>query len=180
LYTVLLSTVLITGGLFIGFIDKSQAGFNWFSKLKAFVGIVLMATGLWHGLSAWGSARLPQINWQPYQERLVEEAPPQARPVIIDFYADWCIPCKQLDKTLFRHPGVVSISERYLALKADLTKEKSEQTRMLRRKYNVFGVPTIILLDRQGNEFRRFTDELVHTDPAEFSKLLKELLEEYE
>jgi len=177
LYIVLLSLTLISGGLIIGFIDKSQASFSWFSKLKAVVGIMLMITGLWQAASAWQSTNAPGIDWQPYQSELVAEAAQQGKPVIIDFYADWCIPCKQLDKTLFSHPDVVEVSKRYVTLKADLTKEKSEETRTLRRQYKVMGVPTIVFVDRKGMEIRRFTDELVHTEPEVFMSILEELLD---
>jgi thiol:disulfide interchange protein DsbD len=177
LYIILLSLTLITGGLAVGFFDKSQASFEWFGRIKAVVGTALIVAGLWQGLSAWQSANAPAVSWQPYQTRLIDEAQQQGKPVIIDFYADWCIPCKQLDKTLFSHPDVVDVSGHFQTLKADLTQEKSQETQTLRQQFNVLGVPTIVLLDQQGREVTRFTDELLQMHASEFITILENILE---
>ncbi len=61
-------------------------------------------------------------------------------------------------------------------MKADLTKEKSQGVRDLRTKYEVHGVPTIILIDGKGNEHRRFTDELLNFSTAEFLEIMDGVL----
>ena len=176
-YVILLTAVLISGGVVVGFLDKSQAGFSWFGRLKLLAGTLFILVGIWTAYGAWRTANAPGVNWQSYSEGLVEAAAAENKPVLIDFYADWCIPCKQLDKTLFSDVDVIATSERFMTLKADLTQEKSEQTRALRQQYLVLGVPTIILLDSQGNEYLRFTDELVHTEPDSFVQILEGIIE---
>jgi len=74
------------------------------------------------------------VNWQPYDEQLVAQANNEGQPILIDFYADWCIPCKQIEKKLFTQPAIIEKSEEFLALKADLTKEKSQEVKNLRMK----------------------------------------------
>jgi thiol:disulfide interchange protein DsbD len=93
------------------------------------------------------------VEWQPYTSQLLDEANSQDKPVIIDFYADWCIPCKELDKFTFSDPKVIKFSKNFITLKADLTTFQSEETIALREKFNIKGVPTILFLDTDGQEF---------------------------
>jgi thiol:disulfide interchange protein DsbD len=172
-YVVLLTTVALLGGAAVGFVDKSQASFNWFKGLKVSVGAAMILFGIWTSVSAWSEANTEKIAWQPYSDALVEQAKLDGQPVIIDFYAEWCIPCKQLQKTLFADPAIVAQSTEFVVLKADLTKEESAAVKALRRKYRVVGVPTVILMDRSGNEYQRFTDELVKFEPEEFLKIMQ-------
>ncbi|TDI89082.1 MAG: hypothetical protein E2O77_10285 [Caldithrix sp.] len=107
---------------------------------------------------------------------MVAQAANEGKPILIDFYADWCIPCKQIEKKLFTQPAIIEKSENFLALKADLTKEKSLGVKDLRMKYKVHGVPTIILIDGNGNERRRFTDELLKFSTEEFLEIMEGVL----
>lgn len=177
-YTVLMTVVAIGGGVYAGFLEKSNTGFSWFKPVKILVGSGIICFGLWTAGSAWLEAGKPHIRWQPYDETLVENARESGKPVLIDFYADWCIPCKQIDKTLFSSQAVVDKSEQFLALKADLTNDRSDFVQDLRKKYSVLGVPTIIILGTDGQTFRRFTDELVDFEPAEFVDIMEEALED--
>ncbi|HUP48948.1 MAG TPA: cytochrome c biogenesis protein CcdA, partial [Thermoanaerobaculia bacterium] len=64
----------------------------------------------------------PEVQWRPYDSAILDQASAQGRPVMIDFYADWCLPCKELDNRTFNDPAVVAESERFVRLKADLTR----------------------------------------------------------
>lgn len=172
LYVALLTATVIVGGILIGFIDKSTASFSWFKGLKSAIGILLIMFGIWTSFSAWAGANTEHVNWQAYDEQLVTEAKSAGKPILIDFYADWCIPCKQIEKNLFTKPIVIEKSQNFLSLKADLTRENSEGVKNLRLKYQVHGVPTIILIDQAGKEFKRFTDELVNMNPEEFVQIM--------
>ncbi|TFG98165.1 MAG: thiol:disulfide interchange protein, partial [Calditrichales bacterium] len=90
-----------------------------------------------------------------------------------DFYADWCIPCKELDKFTFSDERVIAESKKFVTLKADLTKFQSEETNALRTKFEIKGVPTIIFLDKQGVELKSL--RLVGFEEAEeFLKRLQQ------
>lgn len=172
-YVALITAVAMAGGVWVGFLDKSKASFSGFKIVKPAIGALLILFGAWTSVSAWQQASAPQMNWQPYSDALVELAKQESRPVLIDFYAEWCIPCKQIEKTLFSDPAVVKRSTAFLTLKADLTKDKSDEVKAIRQTYHVVGVPTVVLLDRRGNEFRRFTDELVKFKPEEFLEVME-------
>jgi thiol:disulfide interchange protein DsbD len=92
-----------------------------------------------------------EIVWQPYTEKIVAAAREEGRGVIIDTYADWCIPCKELDRFTFTNHGVREEAERFVTLKLDLTHANESATRA-KNQYGIVGVPTIIFLDATGKE----------------------------
>jgi thiol:disulfide interchange protein DsbD len=75
------------------------------------------------------------------------------KPVIIDFYATWCTPCRELDDITFHHPEVVKLAGRdFVMIKVDLTQKGNPVHQRLLSHYAVKGVPTVVFLDRQGQE----------------------------
>ena len=79
------------------------------------------------------------------------------KPAIIDFYADWCIPCKELDALTFSDPRVIEISKSFAAFKVDMTKTLSDETERIREKFNIRGMPTVLLISSNGEEVERIT-----------------------
>jgi thiol:disulfide interchange protein DsbD len=87
-------------------------------------------------------------GWQPYAAASVGAG----KAAVIDFSADWCLPCLELERKTFADPRVrEALGDRTL-LKADLTKIGSPEAVALSGKYGVLGVPTIIFLDASGKE----------------------------
>lgn len=143
--------VALAAGLHLGWIDKTRAGFAAFEWIKTFSGIaaVVIATFLvWNGFT-----QGPGINWKPYSDQLLKDSRTANRPVIIDFSADWCSPCRELDTVTFHHPGVVEQAERHFTLiKVDLTKGGNPIHERLLKQYQIKGVPTLVFLDAGGHE----------------------------
>jgi thiol:disulfide interchange protein DsbD len=94
------------------------------------------------------------VAWQKYDTGVLAAARSEGKPVVIDFYADWCLPCKELDEKTFSDPKVAAQLERFVRVKADLTVPGDEQTKRLTKEYGILGVPTIVFLDANGGEVR--------------------------
>lgn len=90
-----------------------------------------------------------KLNWQTYSDELLEQAIANKQPIILDFWADWCIACKELEAFTFTDPGVQELSKKFLLLKFDATFDSSEVQR-LKKKFKVVGLPTLIFYDNQG------------------------------
>lgn len=143
--------VALAAGLHLGWIEKSQAGFKAFPWLKTAVGITcLVLATAW--TTSW-AVRGPGVAWQPYSESLLQAAVAQNKPVIIDFFADWCAPCRELETQTFHHPEVVRQAKAdFVMIKVDVTRGGDPVHEHLLNRYTVKGVPTIVFLDAQGRE----------------------------
>jgi thiol:disulfide interchange protein DsbD len=72
-----------------------------------------------------------------------------SRPVMLDFYADWCVSCVQMEKFTFTDPGVAQQMSQLLLVQADVTKNTDDDRALLKR-FNLFGPPGIVFFNSQG------------------------------
>ena len=75
------------------------------------------------------------------------------KPVMLDFFADWCVSCKEMERFTFSDAAVAAKLNRMLLLQADVT-ANSEQDKELLKRFNLFGPPGIIFFDKDGAEIR--------------------------
>lgn len=149
-FSVLLAACLAGGGLYLCFWARSEAGGPAFGVLRYLVGIAGVAAAVLYLLP---QAQGPeQIDWIPYREGILAQARQASTPVIIDFYADWCIPCKELEARTFSDPGVRQAMNRFLLVKADVTRSTDPKTEQLLKRFDVRGLPAVIFLDAKGEE----------------------------
>ena len=86
-------------------------------------------------------------------ERELAAARAAGKPVMLDFYADWCIYCKTLEKNVFPDPRVRAYLDQFVLLQADVT-DQDEQDLELQRRFEVPAPPALIFWNRQGEELR--------------------------
>lgn len=148
--TMLYALIIAAAGLHLGFLDPEGKNQQPFSYVKKGVGVllILVATVFW--FSPFGGHG-PGVQWQPYTEERPTAATQSGKPVMLDFYADWCSPCRALEKDVFTNPEVLKLSKQFVMLRVDLTKRHPQQE-ILQKQYHIRGVPTVLFINKKGDE----------------------------
>ncbi len=142
----------IASGIYLILFSKAGNKTRVFVFIKNVLAIAAILTGTWFLKPE--KAGQAEMQWQVYSSQAYESALQAQRPVILDFYADWCIPCKELEQYTFSDPEVIRLSENYALFKVDLTGTPSPEIKALQEQFNVKGVPTVIFIARDGKEFK--------------------------
>lgn len=132
---------LLIGALFL-FFARAQGA----RAMRVGVAILLLIGGVFFAIPKKHGV---ELQWEPYNVKTIAAA---KKPVLIDFYADWCLPCKELDQKTFADPAVAAELNRFVRVKADLTAADDPATKGLTKQYAILGVPTLVFLDANGNE----------------------------
>lgn len=85
-------------------------------------------------------------------DRMQANAQQAGKPVVVDFYADWCLDCKRMDRTTFKDPSIAAqMTDTFDSIKIDISDPNDEFGRALRKRFSVFGPPALLFFDRNGN-----------------------------
>jgi thiol:disulfide interchange protein len=93
--------------------------------------------------------------WSSSEREAVGRARREQRPMILDFTAEWCGACKQLDRETYADPRVRVALQRFVRVKVDATNDDDPAVDAIKSRYKVIGLPTIIVLDSAGQESAR-------------------------
>lgn len=143
------------GGVYLGWFEDSAKGMKKFTVFQRLTGSVAAVSGLIMivGLLAPHSVSMKnKMAWEKYRPGILAEAREASQPVVLDFYADWCIPCHELEKYTFGNARVIAALEGFRKVRVDATYPDDVAVQELAGKYGVYGVPTVIFLDREGRE----------------------------
>lgn len=123
------------------------------SRLLKGAGVALLVAGIAYAsgaAEARGRSR-QALAWLHDESAAVALARTEKRPMVIDFWAEWCTACKELDKDVWSDPRVRAKASGFVALKLDGTSD-SPAFQALAAKYGVLGLPTVVFVDDQGRE----------------------------
>jgi len=150
-FRILFSVSLFLGGFSLIVFERSGESIRGFHIVKSIVAIAMIAAAVWIGKpeprESWS------LPWQHYSDDLLVEARDTGKPVVIDFYADWCIPCKELDEVTFKDQRLKKYVDRFVFLKVDLTQNEDGASWRIRERYGIRGVPTVLFLNPSGEEY---------------------------
>lgn len=143
---------LTAGGVYLGFFEASGNDRGGFRRFKAVAGALAVVVGLAIPLSAGRSSA--SVIWEPYTHDRMSQARAGGKPVVIDVFADWCIPCHELERYTYTDAEVIRALDPYVRLKLDVTNPSSPLAREVTLAYRVVGVPTIMFFAPDGQEIR--------------------------
>ncbi|MBU3621366.1 protein-disulfide reductase DsbD [Polynucleobacter sp. CS-Odin-A6] len=121
-----------------------------------------------------GNANFAVIESSAQLDQFLTQAKEQKKFVLLDFYADWCISCKEMELNTFANPEVNQELQKFVLLQADVTKNSSENQALLKR-FGLFGPPGILIFDFNSVELK---DQRVigYMPPQRFAERLKKVL----
>ncbi len=156
-------------------------GGPWMLGIKKVFGVVLLGVAVWiiqpvlpSSLALWGPpAQAPAVTFKTIRNvaELDAELRATARPVLLDFYADWCVSCKEMERFTFTDTKVAALMSQALLLKADVTANNDDDRALLKR-FHLFGPPGTIFFDAQGRELTGVR-AIGYQDAAKFTQTLK-------
>lgn len=121
-------------------------------KLTQLLPTIIFGLGLFAAVQwSTGSDLTPELHWIKSEETGFAKAKAENKPIIIDGWADWCVACKEMDKSTYRDPAVISLlKDEWVFVKLDLT-ESNEANEALAAKYEMPGLPTTVLIPADGD-----------------------------
>ena len=166
----------------------------WMVWLQRTLGVLLVATAAWiaspliqNGDSGTmtavtngqrqhriGNANFAVIESSTQLDQFLSQAKEQKKLVLLDFYADWCISCKEMEVNTFANSEVNQELQKFILVQADVTKNSPENQALLKR-FGLFGPPGILIFDLNSEELR---DQRVigYMPPQRFVERLKKVL----
>lgn len=149
--------LLVVGVSEGAFLPKSG---RWMEKVKKFFGVLLLAVAVWIAWPVISPLVMPRpephgLKFERINsvEELNEKLRAPGKPVMLDFYADWCVSCKEMEAFTFADAKVKEKLGGMLLLQVDVT-ANTEQHKELLKRFSLFGPPGIIFFDTRGAEIR--------------------------
>jgi len=192
------SALLIVSAVYMGAIDSLPEGASGWRKLWKGTGLLLLVYGIiliiglasggrdvFHplkGIAISGGGGSEQAAHMPFKQikgvdglnAALAEARSQGKTVMLDFYADWCVSCKEMEVLTFTDAGVQQALADTVLLQADVT-PNDEQDKALYKHFGIIGPPSIMFFDNNGKERKNF--RVVGFVPADkFSAHVKQAL----
>ena len=123
-------------------------------SLQPLRGLVGGPAGVPHGEAAAGAPDFRRVKTTDDLDRALAEARAAGRPVMLDFYADWCVSCKELERETFTDPAVRAELGRFVLLQADVTDNDAADRALMQGRFQIPGPPAILFFAPDGAELK--------------------------
>lgn len=201
-HMLLWATLLIISAIYLHAVDPLRPGASGFHKFLKGLGMIALLTGIALLIGVFSGSRdilqpLSKISLSeasalqrgkvgaeeehlPFRRvKSVTELEEQilrsrSKYVMLDFSADWCISCKEMERFTFSDPGVQARLKDVVLLQADVTAGTTDDAALLKR-FKLFGPPAILFLDREGREIAN-VKVIGFQDAQDFMKILNAVL----
>jgi thiol:disulfide interchange protein DsbD len=172
-------TLLITSAIYMGAINQLPVEASGWQKLWKGLGFVLMIYGILMMIGAAANSKdvrqplrdlslggghvsaagepvrhFKRITTMAELDAELAQAKASGKPAVLDFYADWCVYCKTLEKEIFPHPDSQAALANAVLVQADVTDAGSDDAKALMKRFGVIAPPVIVFWDSQGNELK--------------------------
>ncbi|MDH3218166.1 MAG: protein-disulfide reductase DsbD [Gammaproteobacteria bacterium] len=171
----LIAALLIASAIYMGALDSLGEAASGWRRLSKSLGLLILVYGITYligaaagsndliqplrGVTAASSAQSGQhLSFRPIKgsdglQLALNDSVQQGRKTMLDFYADWCISCKEMEKYAFTHPDVLAALADVTTLQADVTDNDSVDSALM-SSLGIYGPPAILFFDSNGREIR--------------------------
>ena len=175
----LIAALMITSAIYMGALETQAPGASGWQKLNKGIGVILLLYGSayligavsgskdllqpLHGFASNGTGaptegqnghvQFRQIKGEQGLQLALNNSVEQQRFTMLDFYADWCISCKEMERYAFTHPQVLESLRNVNSIQSDVTDYDAIDTQLL-SSLGIYGPPAILFFDKQGREIR--------------------------
>jgi thioredoxin:protein disulfide reductase len=154
----------VLASLYLLFFDKSANSSKGFKTIKTVLSILVIIASVYFG---W-PVKEDHGKWQNFDAKVYAQSIGKDK-IIIDFWADWCMQCKELDAKTFSNEKVKEVLKGFTGFKSDLTKTNDEVSKIY-KDFKIISLPTVLIFDSKGNEVKRITGFM---ESEEFLKIIE-------
>lgn len=150
-----LGTPYLLLGTFSKYITKLPKAGDWLIWVERVFGLVLLGFAVFYlslALNAGQVKKDKEMVFTSYNQELVQQAINQHQPLIIDFFAQWCFGCHEMDKKVFSDPMIKAQLAKAKAIRVDATNIDAPDVSKIIDEYQIVGLPTVIFINHDGRE----------------------------
>jgi thiol:disulfide interchange protein DsbD len=157
-------------GVALGAIHLSFSYTTMTVRARKALGVLMVVVGAWQGTLYFLTPRETHLVWSHDEAAAVAAAKAAHKPVVMDFFAEWCLPCKELDVRTFSEPKVAEELSRFQLIKVDCTDNDDPEVANRKERWGAKTLPTVLIIDSDGKVQSRLSFVL----PDELLPLLRQ------